>query len=237
MSYYDRIAAKWHDSTGYQGGSFKKYVLNDLLLEKISAVSTKAILELGAGNGYFMRLALDYFSGQAPERLVISDNSGKLLTIAESTFHIPGADYMVLDVRAPYPFDDQSFDLILATMVFNEVSSGGLKRALAECRRVLRPDGALLLTVTHPEFIASLDQRGQLKKNKAGIWTMPGAKQLRLPIVPRGLKDYERLLKKTGFTWQATEIFATIEVINEKPGLRSLGRRPLALLLECWPAF
>jgi ubiquinone/menaquinone biosynthesis C-methylase UbiE len=233
MSYYDQIAKNWHKATGYQGGSFKKHVLNDVLLQKMTAVSGKAILELGAGNGYFMKFALQNSAGQNPERVVISDMSSKLLSIAESNFNIADAEYLELDVRGPFPFDDESFDLILATMVFNEVSSRGMKRALGECHRVLGPDGLLLITVTHPTFIEGLNRRDQLKKNKDGILTMPGAKQLRLPIVPRKLKDYERLLAKTAFNWEASDVYGTEKLLSQKPGLRNVGNKPLALVLEC----
>jgi hypothetical protein len=29
MAYYDKIANHWHKITGYSGGAFKKYILND----------------------------------------------------------------------------------------------------------------------------------------------------------------------------------------------------------------
>jgi ubiquinone/menaquinone biosynthesis C-methylase UbiE len=233
MAYYDQIAKNWHKATGYKGGSFKKYVLNDILLREMSAVAGRSILELGAGNGYFMRLALDTYSGQVPQRIVITDGSAKLLSIAETKFHIRGAEYMHLDVRSPFPFDDASFDLIMATMIFNEVSTAGLRKALVECRRVLRPAGLLLITITHPQFVASLDRRNQLKRNKFGTLTMPGAGGLRLPIVPRRLSNYERLLSEAGFVWEKSDVYVTEKVLREKPGLRRLGNKPLALILRC----
>ncbi len=55
MAYYDHIAKKWHAVTGYRGGAFKQFVLNDVLLENIPAIASQAILELGAGNGYFFK--------------------------------------------------------------------------------------------------------------------------------------------------------------------------------------
>jgi hypothetical protein len=54
--YYSRIAKQWHEATGYQGGSLKKYVLNDYLLKNIESITDRSILELGAGNGYFIPL-------------------------------------------------------------------------------------------------------------------------------------------------------------------------------------
>lgn len=233
MVYYDRIAKIWHQATGYRGGSFKRHVLNDLLIGKIPAVAGQSILELGAGNGYFMPLALARFSGQIPGRIVITDGSARLLAIAETHFPIPGAEYMQLDVRSRFPFEEASFDLILATMVFNEVSTGGLRRALLECRRVLQPAGVLLITITHPAFVDSLDRRQQLRRDKAGILTMPGPGRLRLPIVPRRVGDYERLLVKSGFAWEATEVTMNEKVLQEKPGLRAVGDRPLGLIFAC----
>lgn len=233
MAYYDRIAKNWHKATGYKGGSFKKYVLNDILLKEIAAVAGQSILELGAGNGYFMPMALEHFSGQIPERIVLTDISARLLSIAETQFHIPSAEYELLDVRGSFPFEDASFDLIIATMIFNEVSTAGLRRALVECRRVLRSAGRLLITIIHPQFVASLDRRKQLKTGKNGILTMPGEDQMRLPIVPRRLNDYERLLVKAGFAWDKRDVYMTEEVLHEKPGLRSVGNKPLALILHC----
>ncbi len=51
MAYYDRLAKRWHAETGYHGGSFKRSVLNDLLLDRIGSIAGRTILELGAGNG------------------------------------------------------------------------------------------------------------------------------------------------------------------------------------------
>ena len=48
MAYYNHIAKQWHETTGYKGGSFKRHVLNDLLLQKTVSIANKAILELGA---------------------------------------------------------------------------------------------------------------------------------------------------------------------------------------------
>ena len=49
------LQKNWHAVTGYRGGAFKQFVLNDVLLENIPAIASKSILELGAGNGYFFK--------------------------------------------------------------------------------------------------------------------------------------------------------------------------------------
>src|SRR5262245_34221692 len=123
MTYYDNIAKHWHETTGYKGGAFKELVLNDLLLEKLPGIDQCTLLELGAGNGYFMALVLRRFSGQVPSRIIVTDQSQRLLDLAQRHFRLPDAEYQALDVGRPLPFADDQFDIILASMLFNEVPS------------------------------------------------------------------------------------------------------------------
>ena len=91
MAYYDSIAKRWHETTGAKGGAFKELVLNNILLQKLSGIDNCSILELGAGNGYFLPLVLRRFSGQAPSRITVTDQSERLLEIARRHFRIPDA--------------------------------------------------------------------------------------------------------------------------------------------------
>ncbi len=103
MAYYDRIARRWHSVTGYHGGPFKRSFLNELLLDRIGGIDSRAILELGAGNGYFMPMLIRRYSGQQRARLVITDQSGALLDLARQHFGIDGAEYLQLDRHPPIP--------------------------------------------------------------------------------------------------------------------------------------
>ena len=232
-SYYDRIARKWHQVTGARGGAVKRLLLNDLVLGGLDGIAGRAILELGAGNGYFMPLVLRRFSGQVPTRIVITDQSSRLLDLARRHFHIPGADYRVLDVRKPLPFSDRSFDVVVAGMLFNELARAALHRGLKECRRVLSETGRLVATVTHPDFVAGLARRGELRCLARDVQTMPGAEGLRLPVVPRTVQDYVDAIEAAGFRVSTRDVHATDEVLAVKPGLRHAGRTPVALLLCC----
>ena len=230
---YNNIAKQWHTITGSQGGAFKKYVLNDIILSKIPQIDNYTILELGSGNGYFIPLLLKRFSGQIPNRIVISDQSPALIKIASKKFPIPNAEYLQLDVRDNFPFENDEFDLILTTMMFNELSKGSVFRALKECSRVLKDDGILLVTVLHPSFIESLDKRGLLKQDQKGHFTMPGGKNIRLPVIKRKMCEYSYLFAQSGFQFIIEDIFATKEVLNEKTGLRYSGNCPIAALFIC----
>ena len=228
--YYDGIAKKWHGISGAQGGAMKRFVLNDLVLSKIPGIAGAAILELGAGNGYFMPLVLRRFSGQVATRIIISDQSKVLLGIAQRKFKIRNAEYMVLDVRNAFPLPDAGIDLIVANMLFNEIPVPAMLRAFCECARVLARGGRMVSTVVHPKFVDSLGRRGQLKPGEGGILTMPGSKGLRLPVFPKAGEDYLEGFRRAGFQCSSEDVYPTREVLNAKPGLRQTGPIPLASL-------
>lgn len=233
MAFYDDIAKQWHEATGFKGGAFKELVLNDILIRHISKIQGRRILELGAGNGYFMPMLLRRYSGQVPGQIVITDQSERQLGIATRFFGIDHALYQSLDVGRPFPFPEGSLDLVIATMIFNEVSSDDLARALRECHRVLNSAGLLLMTVTHPSFINDLDQRRMLQTDERGALTMPGAGSLRLPVQVRPVEDYETLLNEVGFQFERESVFPTPQVLKAKGGLRYAKNLPLALVFKC----
>jgi len=233
MAYYDSIAKQWHEATGYTGGAFKELVLNNILLEKLPGIHTRFILELGAGNGYFFPLVMRRFSGQQPAGIVITDASEKLLKIAQRHFNIPGAAYERLDVCKPFSLSGNSFDIIIASMIFNELPPYCFINAINECYRVLKIDGLLLMAVIHPSFIQSLQKREQLISTKNGPLAMPGSGALRLPVVIRTLETYRDVLKYAGFRFEETEVASSQKVLQAKKGLRNMGDVPVALIFEC----
>lgn len=208
-------------------------MLNDLLLDRIGHIEGQAILELGAGNGYFAPLMLRRYSGQTPTRLVISDQAQALVDIAHSTFPIENAEYLTLDVQDALPFADGSFDLILATMLFNELPLSAVHRAARECHRVLAPGGRLLATVVHPALVYSLAKRGALTDFGRGLFAMPSAEGLRLPVARRSIEAYQTALTECGFTVTLEDVLPDEKTLHEKPGLKLPRETPMALLCDC----
>jgi SAM-dependent methyltransferase len=233
IAYYDRIARQWHRVTGHHGGAFKRYVLNDYILGKIEGIAGCAILELGAGNGYFAPLMLRRFSGQRPTRLVISDQSQAQLSTAQSVFPLHDAEYAQLDAQQAFQFADASFDLILAIMLFNELPTAGLRTALSECRRTLAPDGHLLAAVPHPAFIHALARKGVLTDFGRGLFGMPSAEGMRLPVSRRTEQTYLDALSASGFAVMAEPVQSGDKTLHAKPGLKLPHDTPLALVLDC----
>jgi SAM-dependent methyltransferase len=233
MAYYDRIAHLWHRETGFHGGAFKRHVLNAELMQCFDHLAGISILELGAGNGYLMPLVMERYSGQVPHEVWITDASESLLEIAQRSNRIADARYAVLDIRHKFQFEDERFDLIIASMVLNEIGNRGLKNAVQEAHRVLRRNGRLVVAITHPGFVFDLKKRGEILRGKRGVLTMPGAGRLRLPIAIRSVDRYRKVLYAAGFEFQEKDLYATEQVLNEKPGLKKVKDIPIALILNC----
>ncbi len=228
MSYYNHIAPQWEKATGARGGAFKSEVLNTRLLDLIGDISGRDVLELGAGNGYFARMLWRRHCGREPARMVVTDASDRLLELARVRHRTPGAEYSVLDVRKTFPFPSQSFDLVVAVMLFNELGGRAVANALAEAARVLRIGGWMVGATLHPDFVESLRRRGEIRRGR--ITTMPGPGRIRLPVVARSKQALRRLFVAAGLSVELEDLFPTPRVMRAKRGLRHAGARtPLAL--------
>ncbi len=227
MAYYDKIASQWHKITGYKGGAFKELILNKKVISLIDDISGKSLLELGAGNGYFMPLLLKKKSGQVPQNICITDVSFKNLEIAQKHFRLKNAKYQRLDVYKLFKLEDDSFDLIVSNMMFNEVKKPGLENGLKECKRVLRDQGQLLISVLHPDFIRKQMERGVVKNNR-----MNSKNGLKVPVTLTGLADYTELLEDLGMNYELKEIYGNQKLYNMKPKLKEISEIPIALIIN-----
>ncbi len=171
---------------------------------RIQGLEGIRVLEIGAGNGYFAGWLLERRRGERPSPYVVSDLSRGLLGIARDRHRVLWARYVRLDVGRSWPFPDSSFDLVLATMVL------------------------------HPRFVYALNRRGQVGRRGGGRGptTMPGPEGLRLPVVPRELDEYEAELRRARLAFERIEVAPTPQVLAEKPGLRSAGRGPIAVVYD-----
>lgn len=99
-----------------------------------------SVLDVGCGNGRLLELL---------ERKHINylgiDISEKLIDLARKKY--PQNDFLVAD-NLNLPFPDDKFDKVFSVAVLHTIPSEELrKKALSELKRVLKPNGLLILTV------------------------------------------------------------------------------------------
>lgn len=98
----------------------------------------KRVLDYGCGSGYgSARIA-----GNAAHVTAV-DVADDAIGYARKQFASANLDFETIDPARPLPFADASFDTVLSFQVFEHVAD--TERYLAEIRRVLRPEGHLVL--------------------------------------------------------------------------------------------
>lgn len=101
--------------------------------------SKEEVLELGCGTGTLARMLLE----KGAEVTGIDSNTG-MLEVAR--VNAPRARYLPLDLaQLDEHFDDESFDLIVSTLVFSELDGIERQFVLRQIRRLLRRGGRVLI--------------------------------------------------------------------------------------------
>ena len=97
----------------------------------------REILDAGSGTGYGARILAE----AGAVRVVGAEIADEVVEAART--QNPALDFVVADVHG-LPFDDASFDLVTCFEVIEHLE--GRSAVLAELKRVLRPDGILLVS-------------------------------------------------------------------------------------------
>ncbi len=155
---------------------------------------------------------LDYGSGGAPYRSLIAIRDG----IRYVTCDIAGTPELLIDADSPVPLPPASVNAVVSFQVLEHVARPEVY--LAECRRLLRPDGKLLLT-THGTWLYHPHPTDYRR------WTQDG---LRLELERHGFA-IDRVLGVVGpLAWTTQfRLFGYRSVLMRLP----LGGQPLIGLL------
>ena len=109
------------------------------VVDALGVAADAKVLEIGCGPGYFSpTLASAVPQGHA----VMADLQHEMLHLARERLQThENARFVQLDATR-LPFRSATFDAVLVVLMLGEVPDR--ERCLAECRRVLRPDGGAL---------------------------------------------------------------------------------------------
>ena len=125
----------------------KKYSTNkpeydQWILQQIPFSKDQRILDIGCGNGKIWRKGISII--QDAEKLVLADLSQGMLDEAKASYReFKNIEFQLADI-CDLPFENESFDIILADSMLYHVAD--LDKALAESYRVLKPNGILAAT-------------------------------------------------------------------------------------------
>jgi SAM-dependent methyltransferase len=133
--YYRRIHAAEELHWWYIG---MRSIATALLAER-SRQPGRRVLDAGCGTGGALRWQIDLGGVRTVAGVDIGSAAVEL-----ARQRVPEADIRVAALRE-LPFDDGSFDLVLSSDVLQHVAEDDVDASLRELRRVVAPDGALLL--------------------------------------------------------------------------------------------
>lgn len=109
-------------------------------------VTGLAIADIGCGTGrHTLRLAA------AGAHVTALDFSAAMLARARAKPHADAVRWVRHDLTQPLPLTNAAFDRVVCFLVLDHIPDpAGL---FAECRRICRPDGFILISVMHPAMM------------------------------------------------------------------------------------
>ncbi|MFC6880737.1 MULTISPECIES: class I SAM-dependent methyltransferase [Actinomadura] len=137
---YDSFAATY--SAENENSLVNAYYERPAMLALAGDVTGRRILDAGCGSGPLTAALRD--RGAVVTGI---DASAGMLAMARRRLG-DDACLHVVDLNDPLPFEDESFDDVVASLVLHYLEDWG--PTLAEFRRVLRPGGRLIASVSHP---------------------------------------------------------------------------------------
>ena len=162
------------------------------------------MLEGGCGRGQYVA-----YYGARGAKVIGLDFAREWLKVARA--EIPSLRLCAGDVFA-LPFPDRAFDLYYSGGVVEHFESGA-ERALGEARRVLKPDGVLLMSVPYfsplRRALSALGRRDWRRVTRSRVEDPPDT-TLRFYQYAYTVPEFTRLLTAAGFRVRETQGYAVV---------------------------
>lgn len=248
-----KFAEYWDKRAGNSGEIYKRMVLDPLMFKLIGSLSNKVILELGCGNGYLGPM----FVSQKPKRIILLDISKYNLQFAKEKCDDSRIIFLEQDATKKWKVNSNSIDILYSNMMLNEVKD--IKTPIKEAFRVLKNNGILIFSVTHPawDLYVFAQEVAGVKSNKIrglGNYFRRGfakyimgkdsktnpslaekyKQEFEVEHYQRPLSDYFNELTNIGFSVKKIlEPELTNELLQENPRFSEYMNHPVGLVFFC----
>ncbi len=154
--------------------------LDAWMLDLLKPQAGMHVLDVGCGSGKQCFLIDEYTQGQA--HIIGGDVSEELLNLARQKNQEKGGriEFRYLDFNQPFPFPDQTFDLVISA--FAIYYAADLEFTFREAYRVLKPGGRLFVAGPLPENKRMFYDIIREATHKP-IPLMPGSSRFKGPIL------------------------------------------------------
>ncbi|MES2930950.1 MAG: methyltransferase domain-containing protein [Patescibacteria group bacterium] len=211
---WNKVAGWYDDLLTHDADSYQAKVIVPNLLRVLDLKKEEFVYDLACGQGYFSNI----FAHEGAQ-VVASDLSKRLIDYAKKNSTKDISFYVSDAAKAPFLKDGSVDTIVIVLAIQNIENVGGV---FAECARVLRKNGRIVLVLNHPVFrvpqgsdwsfadgVQSRLVSRYLSESKVLIDMTPGEKDPKKKIKTvsfhRPLQYYVKLLAKSGFAVRRLE--------------------------------
>ncbi len=193
---YDAMATEY--SADNDDGVYNSLYERPATLALLGDVEGLRVLDLGSGAGQLSSALVD-----AGAVVTGIDVSPAMIEIARARLG-DSATFHLGDLGDPLPFVDDSFDVVVASLVMHYIEDW--TPVFEEVRRVLTPRGALTFSTHHPTMDWRLHSREDYfaKKQSTDTWTK-GGRPFEVTFWRRSLTEMSRHLRQAGMVIDVLE--------------------------------
>lgn len=140
---WGNVASWYHNLLRGEKGTYQQDVILPNMVRLLGPKKGQIVLDLACGPGFFAR----EFTKKGATVIGV-DISEELIGFAKK--EVAGVDFFVAAADAMPMVKNESIDAVTIILALQNMES--LAAVIAECGRVLKPDGRLLLVLNHPAF-------------------------------------------------------------------------------------
>lgn len=216
----------------------KLYVITPALMDLLGNVNGKEILEMGCGDGYWLKILTE--KRAKCTGFDLSENQIKSAKEGDSENKI---NYFIADASKKIKLDDNSFDIIFLEHVLLEIPDlSKIKKIFNEAYRLLKDGGFLIVSELHP--LAPETNFPNIEVDEGYTYFKSG-----FPVKIVSKKLDGTVTKYTDFHWTFQDLINSItesglkvvkvleptpdeKTVKEYPYLEYRKNKPLALMIK-----